>query len=72
MEQITSDRSEFLGMLKEGSDELYADMKENLPKKIEKMKKNLTKINQQLTFYNYSCSLLLRNSFFSAFLCFKY
>jgi hypothetical protein len=31
-------------MLKEGSTELYVDMKENLPKKIEKMKKKLEKI----------------------------
>jgi len=44
MEQITSDRSEIPGMLKEGSTELYVDMKENLPKKIEKMKKKLEKI----------------------------
>ncbi len=44
MQQITSDRSEIPGMLKEGSDELYVDMKENLPKKIEKMKKKLAKI----------------------------
>ncbi len=44
LEQITSDRSEIPGMLKEGSEELYVDMKENLPKKIEKMKKKLSKI----------------------------
>lgn len=42
--QIVSDRSEIPGTLKEGSEKLYVDMKENLPKKIEKMKKKLTKI----------------------------
>ncbi|NOQ25030.1 MAG: hypothetical protein GQ564_06665 [Bacteroidales bacterium] len=42
--QIVSDRSEIPGTLKEGSEKLYVDMKENLPKKIEKMKKKLSKI----------------------------
>ncbi len=44
MQQITSNRDEIPSMLKEGSVELYVDMKENLPKKIEKMKKKLAKI----------------------------
>jgi len=43
--QIVSDRSEIPGALKEGSEELYVDMKENLPKKIEKMKKKLAKMD---------------------------
>ena len=43
--QIVSDRSEIPGMLKEGSKELYVDMKENLPKKIKKMEKKLLKIS---------------------------
>jgi hypothetical protein len=43
-EQIVSDRSEIPGALKEGSEELYVDMKENLPKKIKKMEKKLAKI----------------------------
>jgi hypothetical protein len=42
--QIVSDRSEIPGTLKEGSKELYIDMKENLPKKIKKMEKKLSKI----------------------------
>ena len=42
--QIVSDRSEIPGTLKEGSEKLYVDMKENLPKKIKKMEKKLSKI----------------------------
>ncbi len=44
MEQITSNRSEIPGTLAEASDAMYIDMKENLPKKIKKMEKKLSKI----------------------------
>ncbi|MCD4832426.1 MAG: hypothetical protein K8R31_01420 [Bacteroidales bacterium] len=43
--QIVSDRSEIPGTLKEGSEKLYIDMKESLPKKIKKMEKKLLKIS---------------------------
>lgn len=43
-EQIVSNRSEIPGTLKEASEKLYVDMKENLPGKIKKMEKKLAKI----------------------------
>ena len=43
-EQIVSDRKEIPEALTEGSEDLYVEMKEKLPKKIKKMKKKLAKI----------------------------
>lgn len=45
-QQITSNRDKIPQALKEASDELFVEMKENLPKRIKKMNKKLAKLEE--------------------------
>lgn len=45
-QQITSNRDKISQSLKEASDQLFVDMKENLPKQIKKMNKKLAKLEE--------------------------